>query len=342
MNEYRIVLIPRSGFEITLHSDTLFGAICWGIRALFGEEKLISMLQEFKTNPPFLLSSAFPWKGAGEKKTWYLPKPILPPLTTEDFASLADTTRKSISLEPYHTDKLRIMELAAKYKRFKKLKWIAADRFKKVLKGCTEKELFIDYLDGYIREPLFAESGIAQKNSLDRLANSTAGSGETFYTQDIGFRENRGLYFLLMTADIDAYLKPVLMLLADSVIGPNARTGRNWFAVNIEQGPLLDATNGDAFITLSRYIASDGIDPDSSWYQLASVRSKVESRQEFAGEDVWKDRVTYIAAGSLLKPKRRKEFYGGLVPVKEVAGKTVYQYGYAYPVWLIGGGQHGV
>lgn len=339
MKEYRICLTPRSGFEITLHSDTIFGAICWGIRTLYNEEKLLAVLEEFKTTPPFLISSTFPWKGEGEKRTWYLPKPFLQPLVTNDFKALEHKFQST--LEPYHTDKLRTMELANKYKHFRKLKWIPINKFIKVLKGGSEKDLFIDYLDGIIRDLNFIESGIAQKNSLDRLANSTVGNGETFFTPDISFRANYGLYFLLKADDIPPYLKPVLMFLQDSGIGPNARTGRNWFTMEIEEKPLFGIMEGNSFITLSRYIARDGIDADASWYQLASVRSKIESRQEFAGEDVWKDRVTYLAAGSFIRPKERREFYGSLIPVKEVAGRTVYQYGYAYPVW-VKGGNHGV
>lgn len=339
MKEYRICLTPLSSFEIPIHSDTLFGAICWGIRTLFGEAKLLSVLQEFKIRPTFLLSSAFPWKAVREKKTWYLPRPILPPLTLADLNSMKERFQKT--LEPYHTEKFLNMDLANKYKHFRNLKWMPVESFKKVLKGGSEKDLFIDYLDGIIRDLRFAESGITQKNSLDRLSYSTVGAGETFYTNDIRFRKNHGLYFLLKTADIKTYLKPVLMLLQDSGIGPNARTGKNWFVVDIEEGPLFDTIEGDSFITLSRYNAKDGIDGNSSCYQIALVRSTVESRQEFAGEDIWKDRVTYIEAGSVIKPKGQKDFYGGLVPVKKVAGKTVYQYGFAYPVWL-GGKNYGI
>jgi len=339
MKEYRICLTPKSGFEITLHSDTLFGAICWGIRTLFGEGKLLSVLNMFKTSPPFLLSSAFPWKGEHEKRTWYLPKPILRPLSLADIKSIETKLRKP--LEPYHTDKLGIIELMERYKQFKKLKWIPVNAFRKVLEGGSERVLFIDYLDGLIRDLRFIESGIAQKNRLDRLSYSTAGSGETFYTPDIGFRQTYGLYFLLKTADIDAYLKPVLKFLEDSGNGPNARTGRNWFSLEIEEKPFLETTRGTSFITLSRYIGHDGIIPDASWYQVVSIRSKVESRQEFAGEDVWKDRITYITVGSMVTPKEKKDFYGSLVPIKKIAGTTIYQYGYAYPVWL-GGGKNGV
>lgn len=342
MKEYVIRLTPRSGFEITLHSDTLFGAICWGIRMLFGENKLLSVLEDFKKAPSFLLSSAFPWKESRGKINYYLPKPILQPLPTEKIKELADKTRKESALEPYHTDKVHIMEIAEKYKRFKKLQWIPVDRFENLLKGCSELDLFIDYLDGYITEARFAEGGIAQKNSLDRLANSTTGAGEVFFVPDIGFREKHGIYFLLRTDDIDNYLKPVLMFLQDSGIGPNARTGKNWFGVEIEEKTLFGESEGNTFITLSRFFGTVQMRIDSSFYQLASVRSKVASMLEFAGDDVWKDRVMYFTAGSTLTPAEQKPFYGGLLPVKEVAGKTIYQYGYAYPVWLGAGGKNGL
>jgi CRISPR-associated protein Csm4 len=332
MKEHLIRLNPRSGFEIELHSDTLFGAICWGIRTLFGETKLLSILEEFSYAPPFMLSSAFPWKEQKEaKKTYYLPKPLLPPLTIADLMGLVD---KSKPKETYHTEKKNLVDLADKYKKFKKLKWLPVSMFKKVLRGSSEQELFRDYLDKLLTAPRFTNSGVSQKNSLDRMTLSTTGAGETFFTPDIAFREKYGLFFLLKTANFDDYLRPVLMFLQDSGIGPNAKTGKNWFNVDIDETPLLDGTAGNAFITLSRYIGGELLDTEASCYQLTSVRSKVESRLEFAGEDVWKDRVTYFTPGSLLKPLERKVHYGGLVPVKEVAGKTIYQYGYAYPVWL--------
>ncbi len=336
MKEHLIRLKPGSIYEIELHSDTLFGAICWGIRTLFGELKLLSILEEFRYSPPFLLSSAFPWKEPKEgKKIYYLPKPLLPPPTIADLRGLVD---KSKPKETYHTEKKNLMDVADKYKKFKKLKWLPEPMFKKVLRGASEQEIFRDYLDRLLTEPRFCNTGVSQKNSLDRLSQSTTGAGETFFTPDITFREKYGLFFLLKTANIDDYLRPVLMFLQDSGIGPNAKTGKNWFIVDIDGTPLLDETDGNSFITLSRYFGGELFDIDSSCYQLASVRSKVESRLEFAGEDVWKDRITYFKPGSLLKPLERKVHYGGLVPVKEVAGKTIYQYGYAYPVWLSAGG----
>ncbi len=56
-----------------LHSDTLFGAICWAWRLLYGEEDLLELLDLYcQARPPFLISSTFPFIG----KTMILPKPL--------------------------------------------------------------------------------------------------------------------------------------------------------------------------------------------------------------------------------------------------------------------------
>lgn len=333
MKEYLISLTPRSSFEIALHSDTLFGAICWGIRMLFGEKKLLSILEEFtKNDPPFLLSSAFPWRKTLDKKIYYLPKPILPPISASEIRSFIDKSKTN--LQPYNTEKARIMEITSKYKKFKNLKWIPLSRFKNNLKQLSEYQIFIDYLDGYIKEIKLSEVGIVQKNRLDRLTESTSGSGDVFFTNNIVYKKNYGLYFLLKTKNIDEYLKPVLVFLQDSGIGPNSKTGKNWFNVEIEEKQLFENYEGNAFITLSRFICTDDINIDQSFYQITVIRSKVESRLEFAGEDVWKNTVTYFNAGSIISPQEKKTYYGKIIPVKEIAGKIIYQYGYAYPIWL--------
>ncbi|HID66476.1 MAG TPA: hypothetical protein EYP32_06725, partial [Aquificaceae bacterium] len=38
-------------------SYTIFGAICWGIKILFGEKDLKEILERFKESPLFILSS---------------------------------------------------------------------------------------------------------------------------------------------------------------------------------------------------------------------------------------------------------------------------------------------
>ena len=328
MKEYIIKLEPRSSFEVDLHSDTIFGAICWSIRTLFGEALLLKILEEFKVKPPFLISSAFPCRL--DKEEYYIPKPFLKPLEHDEL-NIYLTGYKD-SREIYHSSKKALIEIITKYKKFKKLRWLKLS-YVQSLNKIDEKNLFRDYLNNIIKEPVFAEQGAVQKNSLDRLTGSTSGSGNTFYQEEKYFKSKWGLYFLVRTDRFKEELWPVLRLLEDSGIGSNARTGKNWFHIKFEEKPIYGNEEGDSFITLSRYIKNEHL-RENCFYKLVSVRSKVESREEFAGENVWKNKVTYFSEGSMLYPEEKKDFYGGIFPVKEIAGKTIYQYGYAYPVWI--------
>ncbi len=345
MRNYIVHLIPRSSFEIGIHSDTIFGAICWGIRMLFGEERLTQVLDQFKTSPPFLMSSSFPCRIESTGYKYYLPKPYMKPLSLQELTKKEVLKKARRFKETYHADKLHAIEIAEKYKRFKKITFIGLTNFKKVLAHPDESILFADYLDGLLNEPVYCRSAISQKNSLDRITNSTAGAGNTFYSPEIAFRATYGLFFLLQTQDIDEYLGAVLRFLEDSGIGPNARTGKNWFNIKIEEKTLFNGTGGrtaSSFITLSRYLKNEPIDMNNSYYHLESIRSKVESRLEFAGADIWKQRIAYITVGSVIHPVNKAPWYGRIAPVKVISGKTIYQYGYAYPVWLHAGGNHEV
>jgi CRISPR-associated protein Csm4 len=308
---------------------------------LYGEQKLLEILEAYKKSPPFLLSSAFPFRLDGKEYRYFLPKPVLKPIVIRDLDS--NKLVKNQNALPYHSNKLNIVWLSDEYKKFKNIKWIPLINFKRVLINPNESVLFVDYLDNHFSEPKFSRSGTAQKNSLDRLTQSTTGSGNTFYVPETAYRESFGLYFLLKTKDINDYIRPVLKFLEDSGVGSNTRTGKNWFTVSVIEKNLFDTSDiqktGNAFITLSRYIKAEAVKLDASFYQIASIRSKVESRLEFAGEDVWKYRVSYFTAGSMIAPENISEHYGGLFPVKVINRKTIYQYGYAYPVWVNGGGK---
>ncbi len=68
MNAFRLELKLHSPSATPWHADTLFGALCWQWRNLFGEPDLLHLLDRFLQAPPFALSDAFP--------TGYLPAPI--------------------------------------------------------------------------------------------------------------------------------------------------------------------------------------------------------------------------------------------------------------------------
>lgn len=346
MIEYLIKLRPKSSFEIIPSSDTLFGAICWAVRTLYGEggdNGLNNLLERFVqgNSPPFFLSSAFPYKVHYDgTDDFYLPKPELLPLSKNDLEEIAekyqDKWQKEFD-EPYYSGNIFKIKAISEYKRFKKIHWISQHQFEGILRGRGEKELFIEFLDNLIESPKF-DTTTVQKNKLDRLSNSTTGEGQTFYNKEIFFDKGLSMYFLFKTSEIE-YFKPVFNYLADSGIGRNKRMGKNHFLIDMSaKSPFnFNDENANGFVTLSRYIPDshkDGIDFEKdALYQVKPVRSKIESREEFMGADIWKDLTMTILEGSVFKANDQSKNYGNLVEIKEIMKKKIFQYGICYPAW---------
>jgi len=334
MKEYVVHLSPLSSIETTLSSDTLFGALCWAIRTLYGESKLEEVLQSFHVDPPFLLSSAFPCRTQNGQTRYFLPKPKYPPLRFGELDALAQEGREVQEARPYHSSKAKRIEVSGTYKQFRKIRWLTFELFGLIAEKGTDAEriLFVEFRKNRLTHQTRERSEGVQKNTIDRLMGSTGGAGNTFYNQETYLPSGHGLYFLLRTNNI-ALLAPSLRYLEDSGIGANARTGKNRFRIQWHEFNATTGKKGPSFVTLSRTIANDNLDSDASFYETEPIRSKVESREEFACEDVWKDAVTYLKEGSIVTPKDPAVPVGGIYPVKQLHGKTIYQYGYAYPFW---------
>ncbi|MBW2662542.1 MAG: hypothetical protein JRD93_11265 [Deltaproteobacteria bacterium] len=334
MDEYVVKLLPRSGMEGGFPSDTLFGAFSWAIRDLYGEQRLCEILDTFNLNPLFLLSSAFPFKEYGKQTRYYVPKPIYPPLTDSEIRRIADENTHRIKTRRYHSSKLNWIKTAEKYKHYRKIELISLDMLRVIAdEGLSGEEiLFQQYLSGTITDPSWKKAEGVQKNSLDRLSMSTSGAGNTFYNEESFLAGSFGLYFLLKS-DAFSFIEPILMFLEDSGIGTNTRTGKNHFKIIWGKIEVTNNTPGNSFVSLSRYFQNNPFDISKSFYETVFIRSKVHSREEFHSEDVWKDAVIYFKEGSIITPKEKTDRFGGIYPVKSIQGKTIYQYGFAYPFW---------
>ncbi len=82
---YRIRIQPKTGFMPYFDSDTLFGHLAWTLLYTEGEASLTRLLDQFRTAPPFRLSSVFP---AG-----FVPRPELPLEHWTDDADLSLSAR---------------------------------------------------------------------------------------------------------------------------------------------------------------------------------------------------------------------------------------------------------
>ncbi|MFQ6056976.1 MAG: hypothetical protein ACE5J3_13470, partial [Methanosarcinales archaeon] len=129
-----IYLKPRSAFPYPLHSDTIFGALCVGIQELYGNDKLENLLNNFENAIPFLVSSAFPFIEANNKRVHFFPNPITKPP----------------KLENLEVKKLK------KAKAYKKTKYVSEGIFNQIISG---KLNAMDLIEG-IENRYKVESGL--------------------------------------------------------------------------------------------------------------------------------------------------------------------------------------
>jgi CRISPR-associated protein Csm4 len=109
------VFKPLSPFKSFPTTNTIFGAICWGIRWLESEEKLLETLEMFKTGrPPFIISAPLPWKGG----KWVFPRPI-----------------HFIRMTPENVEEYK------EYKEFKKAQWVSWEVFRETLEKEAQGKL---------------------------------------------------------------------------------------------------------------------------------------------------------------------------------------------------------
>jgi len=92
-------------------APALWGHLAWAERWHAGEAKLKEFLNAFATDPPFLISSAFPVATAKQNRKLLLPRPKLPPILEKD-----SRKRKALKRIQYLTCELfkRVAELGEK------------------------------------------------------------------------------------------------------------------------------------------------------------------------------------------------------------------------------------
>lgn len=238
-------LRPRSSYRSGLHSDTLWGAVCWAIRALYDEDRLKGLISSYEPGAasdesPFYLSSAFPYVQShyGGKKTLFLPRPLgqgsfYPPLSADSFEQAKGELRQRKAIDQ---------------------------------KAWLEQSVFeSEYCGGAPPATVASTPELDNRpmthNTINRLTGSTLslnGQGQLFHTEERrvhpgpGERDQvAGLYFL---ADGDTtLLEAALRFLEHYGIGGDRSVGKGRF--DMEQGKVSWRTPdaADAQMVLSLY-----------------------------------------------------------------------------------------
>lgn len=303
-----VYIKPLSLFPI-LHSDTIFGALCSAVSQLY-QGMIDSMIDAFKDTPPFTLSSAYPYIKVDDTVIRFYPKIM--------------TTGNTIGdINPINL------------KRYKSIDYVEEDIFMDMINGSLDEYDIIDNIDDYYingnlltrnkyqLEYRYSENIIPQ-NTINRLDNSAE---NIFYTTGYEF-SNIGLYFMInfSDADYEAIVRSALKFLKDRGFGRNISIGKGQFDYKIADGTILEEklsnTNGDYFITLSRYIPTqDNIEHinTTSAYEISSKRGRSST-----GEI--RKQVKFFTEGSTFPDYT--DYYGQIIE----SGTDAVEYGYAYPV----------
>lgn len=323
-----VMMSGGSGFlDSVPRSDTLFGAICWALRWLEGEPALLDLLARVGTrDPPFLISSAFPYGEVAGHRTFFLPRPLLP-LFGEGGAR----------------------EMPVSPKTLRRIRWVSASVFHEMLVGRMRPvELASGLAGGTLeaRSGAIARAGEAipdpgeadvERNGINRLSGVV--DEGILFTSRVQAIRGGGYYCLVRPrhAGIEERIAASFRLLAERGIGGDSSVGRGYFQVSFEAGePISGPPDGDALITLSLFHPSHedlqhlAANRDRLRYSVEIRRGRLE--QMYAPHRrVWKPILLCLAEGSVFPPAGDREVYGQAPVVLEEPFR-VRQNGFAFPV----------
>lgn len=357
MQTYRVSLRPVGDTAKLPTSETLFGALCWGVRDLFGLDVLLGMLERFAAGePPFVISSAFPSAGHGAETVDLLARPRglrVSAAQVEQFAEDMDAElveafdhARRFGRAPYVSRAImrRVLageaseDLLAETWHFREE---APNGEQAVLRGETvltgaELSSLPDDARTAVTDGLVAERSMLRA-SIDRLSDSTTPGGQLFYSPRLRVHPEATLTAWLQAEDV-APLRSALSYLQDGGIGGQRSIGQGRYEIALEPAePLPGAESGETFVSLSRYLPAEGevdMTSDALAYDLLPYRGRVESAHEFQGQDIFKRQILYWAEGAVVPVTQQKPVYGSVPMVKEIDGQRIYQNGLAFPLFF--------
>jgi len=223
----------REGSKIYFPADTIFSALCHCHLLLYGEVE--SFIEGFiKGEPPFLISSAFPfWY-----KDYYFPLPKNKFLQPKERDILREVLKK----------KNNFVKKSFEPKDIKKIQFVNLNALKLLLSGKSLLEVILRAMEDFSIKTIPMLSG---KHNSDRenkngkkkpweakdtpriaLSRLTNHPGENFfYFGQVYYEENAGLFLLIRLNNFnwDAKLKALFYLLSDEGVGGDRTCGKGLF-----------------------------------------------------------------------------------------------------------------
>lgn len=300
------------GFENTetgVHSDTLFSALCCAALLLDGEEGVLALKEKAH------ISSMFPF--AGEQ--FFFPKPLMP----RDYKF------------PHYSDE----------KKFRKLKYLNQELFKKELAGNLPLHEFDEkkVKDGcwLSTEPDDEDFRVFKVTERPRITTDRATqAAEIYHFSEVHFDEDGGLFFLADfggDTEFQKQFESYLRLLGDEGIGADSTVGKGLFEVkDAEEIEIKTPAQADAWLMLSLYNPKPEevakILPTDSHYEILTRRGWSSA----PGIATWRRRsLRMFGEGSVLQFENNEKPVGNIPAVLKTSDK-VGEVSSAHEVWRYG------
>lgn len=299
--------------EVSVHSDTLFSALCCAALLLDGEAG-IRLLRE-KAH----ISSMFPFAGG----RFFFPKPMTP--TVFEFRHYANE------------------------KKFRKLKYLGEAHLKAFIDGRPDLIAFNEKMlrDGcwFDEAPEDQDLRVYKLSERPRIVTDrTSQAAEIYHFSEVHFGEEGGLFFLadfggdtVFKQQFETYLR----VLGDEGIGADSAVGKGLFEIkSIEEIEIPSPGNANAWLLLSLYNPSEAetpiLMPQESYYEIITRRGWASA----PGIANWRRRsLRMFSEGSVLVLKNNEKPHGAIPAVLNAGEKLeggaplqhdVWRYGRAY------------
>jgi len=239
-----VYLQPRTSFRARLHSDTLWGQLCWGIQMVYDSKRLDDLLKAYEEgdlNNTFFISSAYPFRWHQGKRVCYFPEPLTPIPGTEKLSYEKDAMT-------FAEKKIKLRE----QKKAKKRNWQSREQFEYHYAGGPAPG----------KAPKSPREAIVPitHNTIDRLTGSTLQinrQGQLYHTNEhyllLEEDENTGSGLFFLLAGRTEEVERALYFLEHFGMGGDRSIGKGSYHIQIQDFEIQEPKDWNAWVNLSLY-----------------------------------------------------------------------------------------
>lgn len=294
-----------------VRSDTLFSALIAVYARMFGSQAVAELLEQFgnrQNQPPFCISSTFLYQQAGDKVTYYLPKPLRFPCNYPDDDLKFFKTYKKLTYLP-----LEIWQRWYQGQGFADSEELETYTKEGKSQGNLYRERAFSYGTCYKKRPL-------PKVAIDRVTRST----NFYHTGIVQFQQDSqshsGLYFLIQfpsaNKTLEHQLQAVLKWLGDEGLGGERSSGTGqfkakWDSLSPTWQEVVDFKGNSCYTLMSLFWTNDE-------QKLKETIADENASYEIIERGGW---VSSSPSGYQLRRKSIRMFAEGSVFSSEPIGK---------------------